>query len=138
VTASARAEAPPSVRIDLADVLDRVRSTDRPPLDAELLEQARRSAAGASNQPARRELIAVALREVAREQQRRGEVEAALVHTRETRRQLLMIQAELVGALATQLGCDPDPKQVLARIRATRPSLERAVLVDAHHTGVTP
>jgi hypothetical protein len=127
-----------AVRIDVANVLDQVRAADRPALDAELLEQARRCAAGAANQPPRRELIGVALREVAREQRLRGEVEAALVHAREARRQLLMIQAELVGVLATQLGCDPDPKQVLARIRAARPSLERAILVDAHQPGGSP
>jgi hypothetical protein len=129
VTASARAEAPPMVRIDLASVLDAVRSTDRPALDDELLEQARRSAIGAANQPPRRELIAVALREVAREQRLRGEVEATNTVLRETRRTLLMIQVELVGHLATALGCDPDPKQVLARLRAGAPSLERAMLV---------
>jgi hypothetical protein len=133
VTAAARVEAPVRpgmVHIDVAEVLERATRHARPAMDEQLLEQARRCAAGAENQPPRRELVAVVLREVAREQRIRGEAEASLLVSNETRRDLLLIVSELVGFVATQLHIDPDPRMVLQRIRAMRPSsVERAIAV---------
>lgn len=134
-------QAPAILHIDLAEAAAAARAeTTQPrpyphPEDATellLLEQATKCAAGDRTQDPRRELIAVALREVERQRYWRDEAEAreqqllaayrALEASnralREQRSDALALVFELTAFAATTLGCEPAAREVLARIRA--------------------
>lgn len=111
------------------------------PLEHELLQQAEKCAAGDKGQPPRRELVSVALREAERHrawrdhaerravalQQQVTALESAAKSARTTRRGLIVINAELLAFAAAHFGCAMDSDVVLAKIRATRPSLANAM-----------
>lgn len=134
--------APAILHIDLADYAARATVTPAPaacpfPEDAmelTLLEAARACAAGDGNQQPRRELIAAALREAARQQWWRDQAEAENVRLgrrlhelREGRRQLLRVAFELAGYITSRTGCGAGVSAVLAYVRAHRPSLASAM-----------
>lgn len=156
MTVTQRAATPAAVYLDLATAAhEAMGHHDRPPLGEDppppytamehaLLEEARKCAAapiGDASLPPRREHIAVALREVRREQCLRDAAEAreltliaeirrataTVSALRETRQGLFAIQHELIAALAERIGCEPSAKAVLARIRAERPTLAQAM-----------
>jgi hypothetical protein len=94
-------------------------------MELQLLESARACAADDPAMHPRRELVAAALREAAREQywRDRAELEAAQVREqvralRTARSELLGIVFELVAWAAVQLNCAPSAKDVLTRLRA--------------------
>lgn len=134
-------QAPAILHIDLAEAAEAARAeTTQPrpyphPEDATellLLEQATKCAAGDRTQDPRRELIAVALREVERQRYWRDEAEAreqqllaasrTLEESNRTlrgqRSDALALVFELTAFAATTLGCEPSAREVLARIRA--------------------
>lgn len=111
------------------------------PLEVELLEAARSCAAGDTRQPPRRELVAVGLREVRREQVRVDQLldrliasQAREAELRETQRGLLAIQGELVRWLGHALGIrDASVRVVLERVR----TLLRGELADGERSSDT-
>lgn len=132
--------APAILHIDLGAVVDAMGETpdDAPvpftALEAQLLEAARLCAAGDVAQPPRRELVAVALRQVRREEAVRdrqydqGAAQLRLIaQLRETQRGLLAINSELLAALSEQFHCEPSASAVLAHVRATRSTLTQAI-----------
>lgn len=132
--------APAILRFDLAAIVEAVgEAADEAPvpftaLEAQLLDAAHRCAAGDAAQPPRRELVAVALRQVRREEAvrdrqyaRGAEQQRAIAQLRETQRGLLAINAELVAALAEQFGCTPSASDVLTHVRASRSTLAQAI-----------
>lgn len=107
---------------------------ERDAMELQLLAAAEDCAAGGSQVP-RRELVAVALREAARQQWWRDQAEAEkealrrqldltephaakVQELRTQQRQLLGLFFEIVAWAAHQLGCEPSGKAVLAAIRA--------------------
>lgn len=131
------------VHIDVAAAVDEAArvtppSASRPPALTEvehlMLAQARRCAAGEPAVPPRRELVAVALKEAAREQWWRdhaeAEAEARRVRIAELERQLQVLQsqrdrlvlvtADLVQFAARALDCLPVTAVVMERVRAER------------------
>lgn len=110
-------------------------------MEHELLQQAEKCAAGEKAQSPRRELVAVALREAARQrawrdhaerravvlQQQVTALESAARSARTTRRGLVVLNAELLAFASAHFGCAMDSDVVLAKIRATRPSLTDAM-----------
>lgn len=146
--------APAVLHIDLADVAAAAATAPAPsaprPLDAlelALLEEARRCVAAAPGTlPPRRELVAVALREAERHQWWRDQAEARaqeLAHAlsvevaqaeevRRQRHETLQVFFEVVAYVAPQLGCDANPRDVLARIRARGSGLLAHAPVPPH------
>lgn len=142
------------VRVDVGAATARVGEIpDEPPapydaMEHQLLQEAVTCAAG-GKQPPRRELVAVALREVRREQVLRDRAEAAelalqqqvralesaATAARETRRGLVMFNAELLAFAAEQLGCALDSDVVRARLRARRPGLTDAMAAEIFAPG---
>lgn len=113
-------------------------------MEHQLLQQAVKCAAGDKQQQPRRELVAVALREVRREQALRDRAEAAELElqrqvkhltdaaktARTTRRGLVVLNAELLAFAAEHFGCTMDSATVLAKIRAARPGLSAAIAAE--------
>jgi hypothetical protein len=125
--------APGILHIDLGAIAAAVgAATDEPvvpmsPMEAELLEAARKCAAGDALQPPRRELVAVALREVRREQalrDRAGATEMQLRHqlraARETGDGLLDLYYELVRWIAAAHGIEATAAAVMDFVSAPR------------------
>jgi hypothetical protein len=122
--------APGILHIDLAAIAAEVGSEPDEPvvpmsaMETELLEAARKSAAGDATQPPRRELIAVALREVRREEalrDRAGATEMQLRRqlraAREAGDDLLAMYYELVRWIAAEHGIEANASAVMEFVR---------------------
>lgn len=141
--------APAILHIDLAEALSRAAAhapVKKPtPLDAmewQLLEAAKACAAGDEKQRPSRELIAVALREVEREQAFRDEAEAHAVQLerqvhngRALRRDQFQLFYELVEFIARTHGIQPSGTAVMAFVRAQARTRSAAVGMPAAGVG---
>jgi hypothetical protein len=137
---SAEPASPTILHVDVAECVRDLEPTspatpmphpERDAMELQLLTAAKDCAAGGAQLP-RRELVAVALREAARQEWWRDQAEAEkealrrqldltqaqAVKLRTQQRQLLGLFFEIVAWAAHQLGCEPSGKAVLAAIRA--------------------
>jgi hypothetical protein len=158
----APAPAANAIVIDLAEVVRESRNQPMPPMPQvtamhqALLAEARKCAEGRNEVQPRRELIATALKEAAREQWFRDHAELALqalrvehsrlkaeneklqvqlADARTARHGALQSLFEIVAWASTQLNCAPLASTVLERIRATRAP---SPLSHAPHVALAP